>query len=82
MPGKCSSRIVALFLLEFLENLCAEGSHEQIELLRLGESSIRVEEYLTELPSKEMLVEKLHSTISQTKRIFDLSKDEKHSKIN
>ena len=31
--------------------LCAEGSHEQIELLELDKTSIHVAEYLTELPS-------------------------------
>ena len=43
--------------------LCAEGSKEQIELLQLGESGIRVSEYITELPSKEILKKKLHKVI-------------------
>ena len=43
--------------------LCAEGSKEQIELLQLGDSGIRVAEYLTELPSKELLRNKLHKVI-------------------
>ena len=30
--------------------LCAEGNHEQIELLQLEQSGIKVAEYLTELP--------------------------------
>ena len=43
--------------------LCAEGSHEQIELLELDKTSIHVAEYLTELPPKEVLGRKLHAAI-------------------
>jgi predicted nuclease of restriction endonuclease-like (RecB) superfamily len=43
--------------------LCAEGSRETIELLRLDESGIHVAEYLTELPPREELRKKLHSAI-------------------
>ncbi|MCE7984287.1 MAG: DUF1016 domain-containing protein [Caldilinea sp. CFX5] len=43
--------------------LCTEGSSETIELLRLDASGIRVAEYLTELPSKEVLARKLHIAI-------------------
>ena len=35
--------------------LCTEGGEEQIELLQLDKSGIRVAQYLTELPSKEQL---------------------------
>jgi predicted nuclease of restriction endonuclease-like (RecB) superfamily len=43
--------------------LCAEGSHEQIELLRLDDAGIRVAEYLTELPPRELLQAKLHAAL-------------------
>jgi len=43
--------------------LCAEGSHEQIELLELDKTSIHVAEYLTELPPKEILERKLRAAI-------------------
>jgi predicted nuclease of restriction endonuclease-like (RecB) superfamily len=43
--------------------LCAEGSHEQIELLRLEETGMRVAEYLTELPARELLQAKLHAAV-------------------
>jgi len=43
--------------------LCAEGSHEQIKLLELDKTSIHVAEYLTELPSKEVLERKLRVAI-------------------
>jgi len=47
--------------------LCAEGSHEQIELLELDRTSIHVAEYLTELPSKELLERKLRAAIQQAR---------------
>ncbi len=43
--------------------LCAEGNKEQIELLQLEESGIRVAEYIMELPPKEVLKKKLHKII-------------------
>lgn len=43
--------------------LCAEGNHEQVELLQLQRTGIKLAEYLTELPSKELLQKKLHQAI-------------------
>ena len=43
--------------------LCTEGSHEQIELLQLADTGIKVAQYLTELPSKEVLIRQLQKTI-------------------
>ena len=43
--------------------LCTEKGKEQIELLFLPEDKIRVAEYLTKLPSKELFAEKLHKAI-------------------
>jgi predicted nuclease of restriction endonuclease-like (RecB) superfamily len=43
--------------------LCSGKNEEHIELLRLYRSNIRVAEYLTELPPKELLKEKLHKSI-------------------
>ncbi|MEY4905577.1 MAG: hypothetical protein RLZZ292_3392 [Bacteroidota bacterium] len=43
--------------------LCSEKRQEQIELLELDQGAIRVAQYLTELPSKEILAEKLHKAI-------------------
>jgi hypothetical protein len=43
--------------------LCAGKSDEQIRLLRLEDSRIRVAEYLSELPPQEMLQRKLHDMI-------------------
>ncbi len=44
--------------------LCAGKSDEQIELLRLDESGIRVASYLTELPPRALLKKKLHAAIT------------------
>lgn len=48
--------------------LCAEGNHEQVELLRLDKAGIKVSEYLTQLPSKKLLKEKLQQAIERSKR--------------
>ncbi len=47
--------------------LCSEKSPEQIELLRLDESGIKVAEYMTELPSKKLLEKKLQKAIEMAK---------------
>lgn len=54
--------------------LCAEGSKEQIELLQLEKSGIRIAEYLVELPSKELLQKKLHKVIELEKRRLQIKK--------
>jgi len=43
--------------------LCAEKKQEQIELLELDKGHIRVAEYMTQLPSKEALGDKLQKAI-------------------
>ncbi len=43
--------------------LCANKSEEQIELLELNKSGIRVAQYLTQLPPRKMLEEKLHQAM-------------------
>jgi len=43
--------------------LCATVNREEIEVLQLDGSSIRVAEYLTELPEREVLRAKLHQAI-------------------
>lgn len=54
--------------------LCSEGSHEQIELLQLSKSGIKVAEYLTELPSKKLLEQKLHNAIEIAKHTIENQK--------
>jgi predicted nuclease of restriction endonuclease-like (RecB) superfamily len=43
--------------------LCTGKNSEHIELLRLHQSNIKVSEYLTILPSKELLLEKFHRAV-------------------
>jgi hypothetical protein len=56
--------------------LCAGKNQEQIELLELGLSGIHVAEYLTALPSKEVLREKLHKAIVQARQRLDNQTEE------
>ncbi|MEK6646433.1 MAG: PDDEXK nuclease domain-containing protein [Candidatus Firestonebacteria bacterium] len=50
--------------------LCAGKSDEQIELLELGKSGIRVAQYLTELPPREILEKKLRQAIKIAREHF------------
>ncbi|MFH0947917.1 MAG: PDDEXK nuclease domain-containing protein [Elusimicrobiota bacterium] len=43
--------------------LCTEKGEEQVELLFLPQDRIKVAEYLTKLPLKELFAEKLHKAI-------------------
>lgn len=47
--------------------LCAGKKEEQIELLELGQSGIHVAEYLTVLPPRELLRQKLHAAIETSR---------------
>ena len=47
--------------------LCAGKKQELVELLELGQSGIHVAEYLTELPPRELLEQKLHSVMVSAK---------------
>jgi len=48
--------------------LCAGKKQEQIELLELGQAGIHVAEYLTDLPPREVLRQKLHEAIALSRR--------------
>lgn len=50
--------------------LCAEGGHEQIELLQLNNSGINVAEYLTELPDRQLLKERIHKELEIKRQLF------------
>jgi len=43
--------------------LCAGKTTEQIELLQLDKTGIKVAEYMTELPKRELLEQKLHKAV-------------------
>ena len=47
--------------------LCAGKSEEQVELLQLDQSGIRVARYLTELPPRELLEKTLHESIRRAR---------------
>ncbi|WPD23343.1 MAG: PDDEXK nuclease domain-containing protein [Candidatus Electrothrix scaldis] len=47
--------------------LCAGKKQELVELLELGQSGIHVAEYLTELPPRELLEQKLHNALVSAK---------------
>ena len=51
--------------------LCAEKNAEQIELLELGQAGIHVAEYLTALPPKEVLQQKLQDAITRSKNVLE-----------
>ena len=55
--------------------LCTEGSEEQISLLQLDKSGIRVAQYLTELPSKEVLLRQLQKSLVAAKENMPKDKE-------
>ena len=53
--------------------LCTGKNEEHVELMQLDKSNIRVADYLTLLPSKQVLQEKLHKAIEIAKqKILDI----------
>lgn len=52
--------------------LCTGKNEEHIELLQLDKANIRVAEYLTELPSRELLQQKLHESIERARQKFPI----------
>lgn len=53
--------------------LCAGADAEQVELLQLDAKSVRVAEYLTELPPPEVLRERLHRALASARERAALS---------
>lgn len=51
--------------------LCSGKKQEQIELLELDQTGIHVAEYLTELPPKAVLQQKLHEAIERSRQRLD-----------
>ena len=50
--------------------LCAGKSNEQIELLELSKSGIRIAQYITKLLPKKLLEKKLHEAIQRAKKLI------------
>ena len=53
--------------------LCADKSEEHVELLQLDKSGIRVAQYLTELPPRELLEKTLHNSILRARERLALT---------
>ena len=53
--------------------LCTEGGEEQIELLQLDKSGIKVAQYLTELPPRHVLMHQIHKALESAKSRVDNS---------
>ena len=51
--------------------LCSEKSEERVELLQLENSGIRVCQYLTELPPKEIFEARLHDAIKRARERYE-----------
>lgn len=51
--------------------LCAEKSEETIELMELNQGSIHVAQYLTKMPPKELLMQKLSVAIANAKKSLE-----------
>lgn len=47
--------------------LCTEGSEEQIELLQLDKAGIKVAQYMTELPPRDVLVQQIRKSLEVAK---------------
>ena len=47
--------------------LCTEGGEEQIELLQLDKAGIKVAQYLTELPPREVLLREIQNSFANVK---------------
>lgn len=62
--------------------LCAAKSDEHIKLLQLEQSGIRVAEYLTELPPREVLEKKLYEAIHIARERLTISKKNNEDEEN
>lgn len=56
--------------------LCAGKNDEHVELMQLNKSNIKVADYFTELPPRELLQAKLHESIQRAKSSFQSKADE------
>ena len=56
--------------------LCTEGSEEQIELLQLDKSGIKVAQYMTELPPRDVLMRQIQKSLEAAKARLDNKIDE------
>ncbi len=59
--------------------LCADKSEEHVELLQLENSGIRVATYLTELPPRELLQERLHQAKTRAQAKLEHQQDDSYN---
>ncbi len=59
--------------------LCAGKTSEQIELLQLDKSGIKVAEYMTELPKRELLEQKLHKAVELARKRLKAKPDHRNT---
>ncbi len=59
--------------------LCAGKSNEQVELLELERSGIRVAQYMTELPPRKLFEKKLHDSIRLAKERLSRTKGRRNN---
>jgi predicted nuclease of restriction endonuclease-like (RecB) superfamily len=59
--------------------LCASKTEEQIRLLQLDKSGIRVAAYLTELPPRKLLEKKLHEAIVLARALLERKNGDLHA---
>jgi predicted nuclease of restriction endonuclease-like (RecB) superfamily len=62
--------------------LCAGKSDERIELLEVEKNGIRVADYLTELPPREVLQKRLHDAITQARARLENKPSEPENNLN
>lgn len=55
--------------------LCTEGNREQIELLQLDKTNIKVVEFITKVLPRKLLAEKLHFAVEMAKNKIDKNKN-------
>jgi predicted nuclease of restriction endonuclease-like (RecB) superfamily len=60
--------------------LCADKGDEQVELLQLDRSGIRVAAYLTDLPPRHLLQQKLHATLMAARSRMERQKEDGNSR--
>ena len=56
--------------------LCAGKASEQIELLQLHNSGIKVAEYMTELPERKLIEQKLHKAVEMARKRLEARAEE------
>jgi len=62
--------------------LCTEGNEEQIELLQLDKAGIKVAQYVTELPSRDVLINQIQKSLKLAKSKWNTLEYESETENN